>query len=112
MNALLITTSPFTKTPFSPSPKALAFSFIISPPREYFLSLSRVCVLILDFFFFYESDLFVSCRANDICKESKRQTINAKDVLKAIEEVDFPELSAPLRASLDGLYSFSSSLIT
>lgn len=47
----------------------------------------------------------MSCRANDICKESKRQTINGEDVLKAIEEIDFPELIGPLRASLDGLLS-------
>ncbi|KAL5763747.1 hypothetical protein ACOSP7_016104 [Xanthoceras sorbifolium] len=44
---------------------------------------------------------YVSATANDICKESKRQTINGEDVLKAIEEIDFPELLGPLRASLD-----------
>lgn len=44
----------------------------------------------------------ITCRANDICKESKRQTINADDVLKAIEEIDFPEFVGPLKASLDG----------
>ncbi|TXG73603.1 hypothetical protein EZV62_002182 [Acer yangbiense] len=44
---------------------------------------------------------YVSATANDICKESKRQTINGDDVLKAIEEIDFPELIGPLRASLD-----------
>ncbi|KAJ0054640.1 hypothetical protein Pint_02485 [Pistacia integerrima] len=43
-----------------------------------------------------------STKANDICKESKRQTINADDVLKAIEEIDFPEFVGPLKASLDG----------
>lgn len=41
-------------------------------------------------------------RANDICKESKRQTINAEDVLTALEEMEFPEFIGPLRASLDG----------
>lgn len=41
-------------------------------------------------------------RANDICKESKRQTINADDVLKALEEMEFPEFIGPLRASLGG----------
>ena len=42
------------------------------------------------------------CSANDLCKESRRQTINADDVLKAIEEIEFPEFAEPLRASLDG----------
>lgn len=41
-------------------------------------------------------------RANDICKESKRQTINGDDVLKALEEIEFPELLKPLKASLAG----------
>ncbi|ONK64206.1 uncharacterized protein A4U43_C07F23240, partial [Asparagus officinalis] len=41
-------------------------------------------------------------RANDICKESKRQTINADDVLKAIEEIEFPEFIEPEGASLEG----------
>jgi len=45
---------------------------------------------------------YIVCRANDICKESKRQTINADDVLKAIEEIEFPEFIEPLKASLDG----------
>lgn len=43
-----------------------------------------------------------ACRANDICRESKRQTINADDVLKALEEIEFPEFLKPLKASLDG----------
>lgn len=43
------------------------------------------------------------CRANDICKESKRQTINAEDVFKALEEMEFPEFVGPLKASLEGL---------
>ncbi|XP_057954443.1 DNA polymerase II subunit B4 [Malania oleifera] len=44
---------------------------------------------------------YISATANDICKESKRQTINADDVLKALEEIEFPEFVHPLRASLD-----------
>ncbi|KAH9699742.1 CBFD NFYB HMF domain-containing protein [Citrus sinensis] len=44
---------------------------------------------------------YLSATANDICKESKRQTINAEDVLKAIEEIDFTEFVDPLRDSLD-----------
>ena len=42
------------------------------------------------------------CRANDVCKESKRQTINADDVFKALEEIEFPEFVVPLKASLEG----------
>ncbi|KAK1410941.1 hypothetical protein QVD17_37484 [Tagetes erecta] len=44
---------------------------------------------------------YLSATANDICKESKRQTINAEDVFKALEEIEFPEFVAPLRASLE-----------
>ncbi|KAJ8551996.1 hypothetical protein K7X08_028439 [Anisodus acutangulus] len=44
---------------------------------------------------------YLSATANDICKESKRQTINAEDVFKALEEIEFPELIEPLRASLE-----------
>ncbi|KAL9658942.1 hypothetical protein QQ045_000006 [Rhodiola kirilowii] len=45
---------------------------------------------------------YLSAMANDICKESKRQTMNADDVLKAIEEIDFPEFLGPLKATLEG----------
>ncbi|CAM8892281.1 unnamed protein product [Rhodiola kirilowii] len=44
---------------------------------------------------------YLSATANDICKESKRQTMNADDVLKAIEEIDFPEFLGPLKATLE-----------
>ncbi|KAA8544248.1 hypothetical protein F0562_022260 [Nyssa sinensis] len=44
---------------------------------------------------------YLSATANDICKESKRQTINADDVLKALEEIEFPEFVGPLKASLE-----------
>eukprot|EP01018_Ginkgo_biloba_P013289 Gb_21904 [translate_table: standard] len=44
---------------------------------------------------------YLSATANDICKESKRQTINAEDVMKAIEEMEFPEFLDPLRTSLE-----------
>uniref|UniRef100_A0A7N1A257 DNA polymerase epsilon subunit 3 n=1 Tax=Kalanchoe fedtschenkoi TaxID=63787 RepID=A0A7N1A257_KALFE len=43
----------------------------------------------------------LSATANELCKESKRETTNADDVLKAIEEIDFPEFLGPLRASLE-----------
>ncbi|GJM99591.1 hypothetical protein PR202_ga16711 [Eleusine coracana subsp. coracana] len=32
---------------------------------------------------------YLSATANDMCKESKRQTINADDVLKALDEMEF-----------------------
>ncbi|XAR60144.1 DNA-directed DNA polymerase [Bertholletia excelsa] len=44
---------------------------------------------------------YLSATANDICKESKRQTINADDVFKALEEIEFPEFIGPLKASLE-----------
>ncbi|KAK1276212.1 hypothetical protein QJS04_geneDACA011752 [Acorus gramineus] len=44
---------------------------------------------------------YLSATANDICKESKRQTMNADDVLKALEEIEFPEFVGPLKASLE-----------
>ncbi|KAL4336206.1 hypothetical protein GQ457_07G042730 [Hibiscus cannabinus] len=43
---------------------------------------------------------YLSATANDICKESRRQTMNAEDVLKALEEIEFSEFVKPLRASL------------
>lgn len=43
-------------------------------------------------------------RANDICKESKRQTMNADDVFKALEDIEFPEFVGPLKVSLSGKY--------
>ncbi|KAE8037424.1 hypothetical protein FH972_010012 [Carpinus fangiana] len=44
---------------------------------------------------------YLSATANDICRESKRQTINANDVLKALEDIEFPDFVMPLKASLD-----------
>lgn len=41
-------------------------------------------------------------RANDICKESKRQIISADDVFKALEETEYSEFVRPLKASLEG----------
>ncbi|RLM86054.1 DNA polymerase epsilon subunit 3 [Panicum miliaceum] len=43
---------------------------------------------------------YLSATANDMCKESKRQTINADDVLKALDEMEFSEFLEPLRTSL------------
>jgi len=44
----------------------------------------------------------VWCRANDICREAKRQIITAEDVFKALEETEFSEFVRPLKASLEG----------
>ncbi|MCL7041882.1 hypothetical protein MKW94_023748 [Papaver nudicaule] len=44
---------------------------------------------------------YLSATANDVCKESKRQTINAEDIFKALEEIEFQEFIGPLKASLD-----------
>ncbi|PWA49032.1 NF-Y protein [Artemisia annua] len=49
---------------------------------------------------------YLSATANDICKESKRQTINAEDVFKALEEIEFPEFIASLRTSLEAFSAF------
>ncbi|KAK7855073.1 DNA polymerase II subunit B4 [Quercus suber] len=43
---------------------------------------------------------YLSATANDICKESKRQTINADDVLTALQEIEFSHFLGPLKASL------------
>uniref|UniRef100_A0A0A9GDS4 Transcription factor CBF/NF-Y/archaeal histone domain-containing protein n=1 Tax=Arundo donax TaxID=35708 RepID=A0A0A9GDS4_ARUDO len=43
---------------------------------------------------------YLSATANDMCKDSKRQTINADDVLKALDEMEFPEFVEPLGTSL------------
>ncbi|XP_027155148.1 uncharacterized protein LOC113755310 [Coffea eugenioides] len=43
----------------------------------------------------------LTAAANDICKESNRQIINAEDVFKALEEIDFPEFVQSLRAFLE-----------
>lgn len=46
--------------------------------------------------------MVIVCSANDMCKESKRQTISADDVLKALDEMEFAEFVEPLRTSLQG----------
>ncbi|RZC84068.1 hypothetical protein C5167_046849 [Papaver somniferum] len=44
---------------------------------------------------------YLSATAKDVCKESKRQTINAEDIFEALEEIEFQEFIEPLKASLD-----------
>ncbi|KAL2899429.1 DNA polymerase epsilon subunit 3 [Bienertia sinuspersici] len=44
---------------------------------------------------------YLSATAHDVCNESKRQIINADDVMKALEEIEFSEFVEPLKAPLD-----------
>lgn len=44
----------------------------------------------------------LSSTANEFCKESKRQTISADDVFKALEDLEFEEFVKPLKDHLDG----------
>ena len=37
-----------------------------------------------------------------MCKDGKRQSINAEDVFKALDEIEFPEFVDPLRTALLG----------
>jgi histone H3/H4 len=45
---------------------------------------------------------YLTAMSNDICHESKRQTISAEDVFKALAEMEFEELVAPLKDALQG----------
>lgn len=40
--------------------------------------------------------------ANEICQESRRSTVNAEDVIKALEEMEFDDLIEPLKEALGG----------
>ncbi|KAL9228585.1 hypothetical protein vseg_004146 [Gypsophila vaccaria] len=44
---------------------------------------------------------YISATAHDICNESKRQIINADDVLNALDEIEFSEFVDPLKEALD-----------
>ena len=45
---------------------------------------------------------YLTTTANDICKEKKRQTISADDVLQALQDLEFPEMVEPLKEALEG----------
>eukprot|EP00904_Undaria_pinnatifida_P001282 jgi/Undpi1/11154/HiC_scaffold_30.g13452.m1 len=45
--------------------------------------------------------MYLTACANDFCREAKRQTISAQDVMQAIKELEFGELEEPLREYLD-----------
>jgi len=44
---------------------------------------------------------YISTTANDICKEHKRQTISAEDVIKAVEELEFEQFVPQLKEFLE-----------
>ncbi len=44
---------------------------------------------------------YLTCAANDICMEAKRQTIGVEDVFKALSDIDFDAFVDPLRESLE-----------
>lgn len=43
---------------------------------------------------------YLTATANEVCRDHKRSTISAEDVLAAIEECDFEELKDEVRATL------------
>lgn len=45
---------------------------------------------------------YLTATANDTCREARRQTISADDVLIALEDLNFGELVEPLKAALEG----------
>lgn len=47
------------------------------------------------------SPRYLTACANDFCREAKRQTISAQDVMQAIKELEFGELEEPLREYLE-----------
>ena len=44
---------------------------------------------------------YLTATANDICKDAKRQTISADDVVAALADLEFEELVEPLKAALE-----------
>jgi DNA polymerase epsilon subunit 3 len=44
---------------------------------------------------------YLTATANDICKDGKRQTISADDVLTALADLELPELVEPLQEALE-----------
>ncbi|KAL4428265.1 hypothetical protein ABPG75_002354 [Micractinium tetrahymenae] len=44
---------------------------------------------------------YLAATANDACKDAKRQTVSADDVLTALDDLEFGELVEPLKAALD-----------
>jgi DNA polymerase epsilon subunit 3 len=46
--------------------------------------------------------IYVTAAANDFCKEHKRQTISAQDVLESMKELEFEDFVEPLEKFLEG----------
>lgn len=49
---------------------------------------------------------YLTACANDFCREAKRQTISAQDVMQAIKELEFGELEEPLKEYLDQVRTY------
>ena len=45
---------------------------------------------------------YLTATASDLCKEAKRQTLSAEDVLGALQDLDFAEFIPPVRDALEG----------
>lgn len=45
---------------------------------------------------------YVTSTANDICRQSKRQTVGAEDVLRALDDLEFGEFVPQLKDALEG----------
>jgi DNA polymerase epsilon subunit 3 len=45
---------------------------------------------------------YLTAAANDVCKEAKRQTVSADDVLAALADLEFDEFVEPLKEALEG----------
>lgn len=45
---------------------------------------------------------YLTATANDICKDAKRQTISADDVMTALNDLEFDEFVEPLKKCLEG----------
>ena len=45
---------------------------------------------------------YLTATANDACKDARRQTISADDVLTALGDLEFAELVEPLKEALEG----------
>jgi len=53
--------------------------------------------------------LYLTAASNEFCKDSKRQTLSAKDILEALRSLDFGDFIEPLEVALDDLRESSNS---
>eukprot|EP00955_Chlamydomonas_euryale_P009994 107363-Chlamydomonas_euryale.AAC.3 len=54
----------------------------------------------------------VATTANDVCREHKRQTISAEDVIKAVDELEFGEIVPELKEFLESGLSVGCNVCT